>query len=277
MRVGVLGWIGFAAVAGCRSDRAELPQGFRRVDIGGCRLNVLVVGLGKPTVVLEGGIFGTISGWEKVQPPVAEFARVIAYDRAGLGLSDPAPTEARTSAQIARELHRALRVAGVMPPYVLVGSSAGGFHIRLFAHQFPEKVVGLVLVDPAAEDWDDIERTQFPEEHKKSLAWRATPRAEGMMRQSAAWDASRQEARSAWPLPDVPAVLITGMKSNPDGSERKLYDAWLKLHEAWVERMPRGTHVITEKSGHFIQFTEPELVVGAISNIVVRVRSRTAK
>src|SRR5687768_4324325 len=118
---------------------------------------MLVVGRGKPTVGLEGGTFGTNRGWEVGQPAVAEFTRVIAYDRAGLGISDPAPAEARTSAQIARELHRALRVAGVRPPYVLVGSSAGGFHIRLFAHQFPEEVVGLVLVDPAAEDWDDID------------------------------------------------------------------------------------------------------------------------
>ncbi len=104
------------AMVGCRSYNSEAEwQGYRKVDIRGCRLNMLVVGRGSPAVILEGGIFGTISGWEKVQPEVAELTRVVAYDRAGLGLSDPAPAEPRTSAQIARELHTALHKAGVSP------------------------------------------------------------------------------------------------------------------------------------------------------------------
>ena len=43
---------------------------------------------------------------QKVQPEVAKFACVAAYDRAGLGMSDPAVTEPRTTAQIAREFAR---------------------------------------------------------------------------------------------------------------------------------------------------------------------------
>src|SRR4051794_24174093 len=117
-------------LTGCRSP--EL-QGCRKVDIGGCRLNMLVMGRGSPAVVLDSGLGDTIGAWKLVQPQVAEFATVIAYDRAGLGLSDPAPLEPRTSAQLARELHKALHAAGIKPPYILVGHSAGGFHARLFA------------------------------------------------------------------------------------------------------------------------------------------------
>ncbi len=95
------------------------------------------------------------------------------------------------------------------------------------------------------------------------------------MRQSTGWEASKQEARAAWPLPDVPVVLITAMKSNPDGSEVKLYNEWLKLHRAWLQRVPHSTHVVTEKSGHFVQFEEPKLIVNAISNIVAKVRGGT--
>ena len=35
------------------------------------------------------GFGGTTEGWEKVQPEVARFARVVSYDRAGMGKSEP--------------------------------------------------------------------------------------------------------------------------------------------------------------------------------------------
>jgi pimeloyl-ACP methyl ester carboxylesterase len=259
----------------CRST--ELQQGYRKVDIGGRRLHMLVTGRGAPVVVLESGLGDTTSAWEMVQPQVAEFACAISYDRAGLGMSEPATAEPRTSAQIARELHTALHRAGIPPPYVLVGHSLGGFHVRLFAHQFPTEVAGLVLVDPSAEDWDDIMRTQFPDKYREAMAWRAQPRPEGVKRESAAWEESKQQARAAWPLPDVPVVLFTSVKGKPDGSETKSSEKWAEVHKEWLQKIPRGTHVVTDKSGHYIQFNESKLVVNAISNIVAEVRSRTSE
>ena len=37
--------------------------------------------------------------------------------------------------------------AGISPPYILVGNSFGSYNVRLYAHQFPEKVVGIILTD----------------------------------------------------------------------------------------------------------------------------------
>lgn len=45
------------------------------------------------------------------------------------------------------ELDTLLHKAGIKPPYLLVGDSFGSYNMRLYAHQFPEKVVGLVLTD----------------------------------------------------------------------------------------------------------------------------------
>ena len=39
-------------------------------------------------------------------------------------------------------------------PYLLVGHSLGGFYARHYAHRFPAEVAGLVLLDPAHEDYD---------------------------------------------------------------------------------------------------------------------------
>ena len=54
--------------------------------------------------------------------------------------------------QSAYELHMALANLGITPPDVLVGQSLGGMLVRTFASQYPQEVVGVVLVDSAHED-----------------------------------------------------------------------------------------------------------------------------
>jgi pimeloyl-ACP methyl ester carboxylesterase len=78
-------------------------------------------------------------------------SRVVAYDRAGLGWSDPGPAP-RDARRIADELRAALRAAGIPPPYVLAGHSFGGLPARAFADLYPDEVVGLVLADASHPD-----------------------------------------------------------------------------------------------------------------------------
>lgn len=46
-----------------------------------------------------------------------------------------------------KELNTLLVEAGIEPPYILIGNSFGSYNVRLYAHMFPEKVVGIVLTD----------------------------------------------------------------------------------------------------------------------------------
>lgn len=100
-----------------------------------------------PTVILETGLGGIAWCWSWVQPEIAKFARVVSYDRAGLGWSDPDPAPL-TPARMAANLHDALVAAGVNGPYVLVGHSMGGLLVRVFNDLYPDEVAGMVLIEP---------------------------------------------------------------------------------------------------------------------------------
>ena len=82
--------------------------------------------------------------------------RACAYDRAGVGNSEPAAVGRTTEDQVA-DLRALLAVAKVAPPYILVGYSLGGWNVMVHADAHPEDVVGAVMVDvrpPAAsQEW----------------------------------------------------------------------------------------------------------------------------
>jgi pimeloyl-ACP methyl ester carboxylesterase len=132
---------------GTAADFRRHPPPGRLVDVGGHRLHVLDSGKGHPTVVFDAGLPGSVLSWHKVQQELAQLVRVVSYDRAGLGWSDPGP-EPRTAERIVEELRLLLDRAAVPGPYILVGHSFGGLTTRLFAARYPDEVAGLVLVDP---------------------------------------------------------------------------------------------------------------------------------
>ncbi len=133
------------------SDKHNYPPPGQLVDVGSYKLHIHCVGVGSPTVILEAGLAGGSSIWGWVQPEVARSTRVCAYDRAGIGWSDPGP-EPRDARQIAHELHTLLDNAGIASPYVLVGHSYGGLYVRAYADQHPNSVAGMVLVDSSHPD-----------------------------------------------------------------------------------------------------------------------------
>lgn len=117
----------------------------------GRQLNIYCAGHGTPAVVFDSGLGDGTRVWGLVQPTIAKHTRACSYDRAGLGFSDP-PDRSSTSANAVDDLHRLLTVAGVKPPYILVGHSLGGMNVKLYAETYLSEVSGLVFVDPSHED-----------------------------------------------------------------------------------------------------------------------------
>ncbi len=117
------------------------------------RMNLYCTGNRGPVVILDAGLGGSTLSWGKVQPKLASSFRVCAYDRAGMGFSDPGPLP-RDTQHMADDLAALLTAAKLSPPYILVGHSLGGMSVRLFAAQHRQMVSGLVLVDPSVEHQD---------------------------------------------------------------------------------------------------------------------------
>ncbi|MFL6659117.1 MAG: alpha/beta fold hydrolase [Massilia sp.] len=121
------------------------------VDIGGRRMNLHCNGTGPVTVILDAPSGDAGWTWFQVQPELAKRTRTCAYDRAGLGFSDPS---GRTGNAInaVEDLHALLGAAGIAPPYVMVGSSYGGGIVQLYSYRYPSEVKGLVLSEAQFED-----------------------------------------------------------------------------------------------------------------------------
>ena len=124
------------------------PRG-EMVDVGGRRLRVVRAGApsSRPTIVLEHGAFGCAADWAVVQERLAAKGLAsLAYDRAGLGHSEPGP-KPRDGHAIVSDLAALLREIDEAGPVVLVGHSMGGLMVRLYALTHPRQVAGVVLVD----------------------------------------------------------------------------------------------------------------------------------
>jgi pimeloyl-ACP methyl ester carboxylesterase len=144
------------------ADLAAFPPPGRLISVHGANLHLYCMGSGSPTLVLEAGLGENVLSWHPVHAKLAEYMRVCAYDRPGLGWSDPVDAAIQPEG-VAKNLHTLLNNAGIAPPFVLVGHSRGGIYVRAFYHQFPEETQGMVLVDSTHE--------QSPMHQQPYAAW----------------------------------------------------------------------------------------------------------
>lgn len=266
--------------------QAGAPSTTQMIDVGGHKLRAQIEGQpreGQPTVVLVSGMGDSLEVWRQVQPAVASFARVVAYDRAGLGQSE-ADSAPPTPQRIATQLHALLHNAGIKPPYVLVGHSIGGPHIRMFAGLYPGEVAGLVYVDPTdftqtrADQlaiWTELgageagmnafekaQTEQFAQQYAgASPGVRAEAEVAILQLPRTGWE----DFRSLPPLPDIPVVILMATKIDLPPDVKRVMGSQRLLHlTKWVTGVSDGALVVTTRSDHYIHSSEPELVTWAI-------------
>jgi pimeloyl-ACP methyl ester carboxylesterase len=162
------------------SDARRYPVPGKMVEVRGHALHILCKGDGIPAVIIEAGGGTPSFQWWDVQNKIAAFTKVCTYDRPGYGWSQPATS--RTLEQREEELHVLLSEAQIDPPYVLVGHSYGGLLVRLFAHQHPTEVVGIVLVDAADSPFYTEPQNQLVAQWKRQLRFQIWEARFGVLR-----------------------------------------------------------------------------------------------
>ena len=253
-------------LAGAAFSDAVSPE---LVQVGNLKVEANIEGRGPPAVIFESGFTGSMFLWTPIQSQIAKETLTLSYERAGLGRSDPGP-EPRSAEQIARDLHALLAAKAIAPPYILVGHSAGGLYVRVFAHMYPKEIAGLVLVDPATEE--DYERMQR-EKSVEDLEKMGMPA--GMVAQWRALPETIRQARESWPLPGVPVVVLTSGKplgqwplATPTDMQR-----WLESHDKLVARIPGAEHIVISGADH-LSILKEGAVVEKIREMVNGVRAK---
>ncbi|MBN2345801.1 MAG: alpha/beta hydrolase [Candidatus Aminicenantes bacterium] len=233
--------------------------------LGVQRLEYIAQGAGSPTVVFNSNT--DMDSWAKVLPQVASFTSVFADNRPGHGRSKPAMGQ-NTGRRVVARLHRLLAETGQHPPYVLVGHSYSGLFSNLYARTYPQEVAGVVFVDsshPGQQDWwyrhRPLESMMYNEIAKKTYNF-----------EYFSFDAVAADIAAAGPFPPVPVIVITaGKKWLLDTKAWR--EQWLRFQGDLAALSPCGKRITAEKSGHQIQLQQPEIVVGAIREIVDQVRN----
>jgi pimeloyl-ACP methyl ester carboxylesterase len=299
-----------AAVAGAiyeriaaAHDRARHPPPGTLVDVGGYRLHLHCVGSGS-TVVLEAGGGASSLVWRRVQDELASFARVCAYDRAGIGWSDPSPRPP-TPTNISEDLLRLLERGGLGSPYVLVGHSLGGLYAQAFAFRYSDLVAGLVLVDSPHPDqalrnppevgramgrlaqmarlgsaavrlglarlggWGTADGVGGTSGAPLTAEWLTTSAAE-----LDSFPESCLQVRAAWHPVSAPVIVLTHGREDhifpfvSEDANRAHEQLFAELQRELVRLSPEGRQVIVPGAGHMIPLDAPEVVVRAVRDVL---------
>ena len=116
------------------------------IDVDG-PVSVLDYGGDGPLLVAVHGLEGSAYNWSLIAPELTKTHHVVAPDLSGFGYTPPADRGSSVEANV--EL-----VAGVIKHYgdsgLVIGNSMGGLITILLAELYPDRVSGLVLIDPAA-------------------------------------------------------------------------------------------------------------------------------
>jgi pimeloyl-ACP methyl ester carboxylesterase len=276
-----------------------VPGGANRgeLDRGGRALRWVEAGAGPGPVVVLGTGLGEMSlDWIPVLPALAAAGRVVAYDRAGLGASDPV-----RPLTLEHEVEDLAAVLAALGPAVVVGHSWGGLLAQLVSFRYPERVAGLVLVDPSHEEvWASVPWWLRAVEAAYGFAAGATELV-GLAHRSAArsarrlaasdafvqaygaYYASRQhlrtgraearlvrrcppyvrQARADAVFPDVPVIVLSATTGLP----ARFRTRFTAVHARLAASAPRGRQIVVDNAGHYIHHQQPDVVVQAIADV----------
>jgi pimeloyl-ACP methyl ester carboxylesterase len=231
--------------------------------------------------------------WAWLAPELGNFARVLAYDRAGLGWSEYREGM-RDAREIALELNGLLNALGITERLVLLGHSMGALFNRALLRERPGCATALIWLDPAHPDQMKrrsirrrIRNLVFYIEAAQLLATKAVPAIEIPLsrrldtlppqdfktlatflrnpthlrtaaREARAWEASAEFARGA-DLRELPLLLISARKN--------ALPHWDELQADLACLSPKTRHLTFNEMSHISMLAQREHATKVASEI----------
>ncbi len=261
------------AMTSCTTKNTQ--DTFDFVKIKGKKQRVFDVGEGNPPVIFIMGSGSWLEHFDSVQTVIAQSNRTISYDKPGIGKSEMID-EPRTLENMTDHLRQILDERKINHPVILVGHSLGGMIARYFEIKFPNRVAGMVLVDPADEYLSkEIRKVQSEKlnnylDSLLSAMQKDTTLSIGQREEIRYYENVDSVLRTVKTSTKIPVILIESNKiveedfMTEDVTEVKK-NVYRRLQQ---EQIPHMTIVSTDKSGHFIQLDEPHLVINAIRQVI---------
>lgn len=284
-------------------DMTLYPAQGDLIAVDGSDMHIYCIGEGSPTVLFEAGLGGNYMDWELVQPTIAAQTRACAYDRSGMGYSDYVGASLDTQAT-AQRLRHLLNEAQIEAPYILVGHSVGGIHVRSFYELYPDDVLGMVLVDSSHENQGQylpappaiidtlssvvpllarigvlrglgIANQNIVTEH---LTSEQVAQVSAIVNRTSFWqaltaenhmatlDTNQQIAPSS--MGDLSLIVISQDVASMEETEPEMAQLWLKLQSELATLSTDSTHIIAENSGHYVHYDNPQIVIDSILRLL---------
>ena len=272
------------------SESEGIARSSEQVDIGGRSLYMQCWGepaAGEPTVLLVTGHGPTTTSWEPfARVFAAEGHHLCSYDRTGVGGSDPALEASRTTENQVTDLVALLDAAGLQEPVVLAAHSLGSHPAVGLVARAPERVAGVVLIDPLPPRVGAAQRAALPPEMPDESPELAEERRflTGDMFDPARnpehllLAASDDEVAMLLDEPgpifgDLPVVVLRSPpRPYPPGLPRDYHEATLAAFDDGFRELAaestRGTFIEVADTGHNIHDDQPEVVMDAIRDVM---------
>ncbi|MBK8780392.1 MAG: alpha/beta fold hydrolase [Anaerolineales bacterium] len=162
-----------------------------------------------------------------------------------------------------------MTASNVHPPNILVAHSWSGINARWYASQYPNEIAGMVLIDTVHEDkfWQ-FEKV-LPEDRVARM-WDAV-KDPAKNDENIDRIASIEQLKSIQRDFDFPLVVLT-RGTSPDESN-ELVKIEINLQAEFLKLSPKSQQFFSKYDDHFIQKSEPELVIKAIHQVVDAIKS----
>lgn len=259
-------------------------EGIASLKINGKKQFYCIKGEGQPAMVFLSGMGVPMQDMNILQDRISQITRTFAYDRPGIGRSEVSESD-RSIPVICAELKELLEKTYFTQSFILLGHSRGALVARYFASKYPQKVKGLILIDPALPEIKSKQRAlRTPEENAKAdSAFYVNFTIEPTIPQTV------KNELKYYPKGDsavmdtitlskkIPITIIASVKPGDDKYNQEDLNIKTARLKNFLIEAPQAKLILTEKSGHFIYEDEPTLVTNEIASMIKAMRMKGKK